>query len=120
MKLGPIGTPGEIVARLAGEHRQSLAALSRLLRRRDSYLATFVREVPPAVLAKPDRALLGALFRVPGWLFGEETGNAEGTVRSRPNPPKWKMVLFWTALSVTGALLGINIVRGIATGIWNW
>lgn len=37
-----------------------------------------------------------------------------------PEPPKWKMVLFWTAVGVTGAMLGINIVQGIATGIWNW
>lgn len=71
MKPGPIGTPGEILDRLARDHGQSLAALSRMLRRRDSYLATFVREGYPPVLAEPDRALLGAYFRVPEWWFGE-------------------------------------------------
>lgn len=72
MKPGPTGTPGEILARLADDHRQSLAALSRMLRRRVGYLATFVREGYPTVLAKPDRALLGAYFRVPEWWFGED------------------------------------------------
>lgn len=72
MKPGPIGTPAEILAQLAEEHRQSLAALSRMLRRRDRYLATFVREGHPSMLPKPDRALLGAYFRVPEWWFGEE------------------------------------------------
>jgi repressor LexA len=72
LKPGPTGTPGEILDRLAKEHGQSLAALSRMLRRRNGYLATFVRDGHPAVLAKPDRALLGAYFRVPEWWFGEE------------------------------------------------
>jgi repressor LexA len=72
LKLGLTGTPGEILDRLAKDHGQSLAALSRMLRRRNGYLATFVREGRPAVLAKPDRALLGAYFRVPEWWFGDD------------------------------------------------
>ncbi len=72
MKPGPTGTPGEILERLAKDHKQSLTALSRMLRRRNGYLATFVREGHPVLLAKPDRALLGAYFRVPEWWFGED------------------------------------------------
>ncbi|MGY2735813.1 peptidase S24 [Sphingomonas sp. UYP23] len=72
MKPGPIGTPGEVLERLAKDHGQSLAALSRMLRRRDGYLVTFVREGYPIVLAKSDRELLGAIFRVPEWWFGED------------------------------------------------
>lgn len=30
------------------------------------------------------------------------------------------MVIFWTAVGITGALLGTNIVQAVATGIWNW
>uniref|UniRef100_UPI0035CB895F peptidase S24 n=1 Tax=uncultured Sphingomonas sp. TaxID=158754 RepID=UPI0035CB895F len=70
MKPGPIGTPAEILERLAKDHGESLAALSRMLRRRDGYLATFVREGYPEVLSEADRKMLGAFFRVPEWWFG--------------------------------------------------
>ena len=72
MKPGPIGTPAEILERLASEHGESLAALSRMLRRRDGHLATFVREGHPEMLPKADRELLGAFFRVPAWWFGDD------------------------------------------------
>ncbi|MEG3177068.1 peptidase S24 [Sphingomonas sp. RB3P16] len=72
MKPGPIGTPAEILERLAREQDFSFAALSRMLRRRRGYLADFVREGHPSTLPAIDRNLLAALFRVPAWWFGED------------------------------------------------
>lgn len=83
MKPGPIGTPAEILQRLAREHSYSLASMTRMLRRRRGYLADFVREGHPATLPAVDRKLLAALFRVPAWWFGEDSADASGLVRSR-------------------------------------
>ncbi|MDO7843481.1 peptidase S24 [Sphingomonas immobilis] len=49
----------------------SLASLSRMLRRRDGYLATFVRDGAPERLERKDRDLLAAYFRVDPFEFGE-------------------------------------------------
>lgn len=60
---------------LAKDHAQSLAALSRMLARRDGYLATFVHEGYPAELAHTNRTVLAAYFSVPLWWFGEDAAD---------------------------------------------
>lgn len=89
MKPGRIGTPGEILQRIAREHDYSFASLTRMLRRRRGYLADFVREGHPAILPVVDGNLLAALFRVPAWWFGENPTDAERMVQSRPGAAAW-------------------------------
>jgi hypothetical protein len=84
VKPGPIGTPGEILQRIAREHAYSFASMTRMLRRRRGYLADFVREGHLATLPAVDRKLLAAIFRVPAWWFGEDLADAQRLVRSRP------------------------------------
>jgi repressor LexA len=52
------------LGRLAKESGHSLAALSRMIRRGDDYLARFVAGGPPNRLADKDRHLLAMFFRV--------------------------------------------------------
>lgn len=60
-KAGPVD-PREAVAAAARERGDSLAALSRMLDRRSSYLSDFVREGIPKALTPRDHGLLVAYF----------------------------------------------------------
>lgn len=37
-----------------------------------------------------------------------------------PRPPGWRDVALLIAVTAIGVVLAVNIVRGIATGVWNW
>ncbi|MEG3088757.1 S24 family peptidase [Sphingomonas sp. PB4P5] len=52
--------PRNVLEQLAGARGESLAALSRLIRRNDAYLQQFVKRGTPRVLAERDRKLLAA------------------------------------------------------------
>lgn len=52
--------PRAVIERLVGERGESLAALSRLIRRNDAYLQQFVKRGTPRLLAERDRKLLAA------------------------------------------------------------
>jgi len=56
--------PRQVLRQRAAERRHSLAALSRMLRRPDRYLARFVREGVPVALSKRDHQLLADHFGV--------------------------------------------------------
>lgn len=58
-KAGPVD-PREAVAATARERGDSLAALSRMLDRRSSYLSDYVREGIPKALTPRDHSLLVA------------------------------------------------------------
>jgi repressor LexA len=60
----------------------SLAALSRMLSHRDSYLWRFINYGIPDRLASRDRALLAAFFAIDEW----ELGARPGEPRYRPAP----------------------------------
>ena len=57
--------PRDRLVELANARGESLAELSRMLRRRDGYLACYVREGYPDALTDENRALLAAHFGVP-------------------------------------------------------
>lgn len=38
----------------------------------------------------------------------------------REPPRKPRPFLFWLAVAVVSGMLVVNVVRGIATGVWNW
>lgn len=78
-------TPEQIratVERLAAEQGESLAALSRMLRRNDAYLQQFVKRGSPKRLPEDARLLLAQFFGVDErelgardpWMPGEEAG----------------------------------------------
>ena len=56
--------PRQVLRQRAAEHRQSLAALSRMLRRPQHYLGRFVREGVPVALTARDHQLLADHFGV--------------------------------------------------------
>lgn len=58
---GPVD-PREALAAAAAARGDSLAALSRMLDRRSSYLSDFVREGVPRALTERDHGLLSAYF----------------------------------------------------------
>lgn len=58
------------LARLALEHGESLAALSRLIGRNDAYLQQFIRRGTPERLAEDDRLKLAQHFRIDERLLG--------------------------------------------------
>lgn len=60
----------ETLMRLSGESGESLAALSRMLRRNGAYLQQFVHRGSPRRLAESDRRLLAAHFAVDESLLG--------------------------------------------------
>ena len=66
----------DTLARLARERGESLAALSRLLRRNDAYLQQFVHRGTPRRLAEEDRRLLADHFGVDESLLGGRPANA--------------------------------------------
>ena len=71
MGLGP--SPDVIRQRIAEQCAAaniSLAQLSRVLGRRDPYIARFVRDAVPYELPLADRAKAAESFGVPGSLFG--------------------------------------------------
>lgn len=71
MGLGP--SPDVIRQRIAEQcaaANMSLAQLSRVLGRRDPYIARFVREAVPYELPLADRAKAAEFLGVPGPLFG--------------------------------------------------
>lgn len=61
LRNGPVD-PREALAAAAAARGDSLAALSRMLDRRASYLSDFVREGVPKALTKRDHGLLLAYF----------------------------------------------------------
>jgi hypothetical protein len=70
----PPASPDEARARLkalADARNISLAALSRMLSRRDRYLEVFVREGHPVHLSRRDRELLAAFLRVGAHELGD-------------------------------------------------
>ena len=64
LRNGPID-PRAALAAAAAARGDSLAALSRMLDRRSSYLADFVREGMPRALNERDHQLLSAYFGAP-------------------------------------------------------
>nr|WP_277923143.1 peptidase S24 [Sphingomonas sp. CARO-RG-8B-R24-01] len=56
---------------LAVEHRVTLTALSRMLRRPPGYLSRFARGAGPARLPVDEQQLLARYFRVDPRMFGE-------------------------------------------------
>jgi len=87
LKAGPVD-PREAVAAAARERGDSLAALSRMLDRRPSYLSAFVREGVPKALTPRDHGLLVAYF-------GRELGmrdlwdcHQSATIGAGPKPAK--------------------------------
>ncbi|WP_010218827.1 hypothetical protein [Sphingomonas sp. PAMC 26621] len=61
----------ETLRSLAVEHRVTLAALSRMLRRPSGYLSQFARGAGPTRLPVDEQQLLAQYFRVDPRLFGE-------------------------------------------------
>ncbi|WP_242183038.1 peptidase S24 [Sphingomonas sp. CARO-RG-8B-R24-01] len=61
----------ETLRSLAVEHRVTLSALSRMLRRPSGYLSRFARGAGPLRLAINEQQLLAQYFRVDPRLFGE-------------------------------------------------
>jgi len=64
LRNGPVD-PREALAAAAAARGDSLAALSRMLDRRPSYLSDFVREGVPRALTERDYGLLSAYFGRP-------------------------------------------------------
>lgn len=64
LRNGPVD-PREALAAAAAERGDSLAALSRMLSRRASYLSDFVREGVPRSLTERDHRLLSEYFGKP-------------------------------------------------------
>lgn len=64
LRNGPVD-PREALAAAAAVRGDSLAALSRMLDRRASYLSDFVREGMPRALTERDHGLLLAYFGKP-------------------------------------------------------
>jgi hypothetical protein len=64
LRNGPVD-PREALAAAAAARGDSLAALSRMLDRRPSYLSNFVREGVPRALTERDHGLLSAYFGRP-------------------------------------------------------
>jgi hypothetical protein len=64
LRNGPVD-PREALASAASARGDSLAALSRMLDRRSSYLSDFVREGVPRALTERDHGLLTAYFGKP-------------------------------------------------------
>ena len=64
LRNGPVD-PREALAAAAAERGDTLAALSRMLDRRPSYLSDFVREGVPRALTERDHGLLTAYFGKP-------------------------------------------------------
>ena len=61
LRNGPVD-PREALAAAASARGDSLAALSRMLDRRSSYLSDFVRDGVPRALTERDHGLLSAYF----------------------------------------------------------
>lgn len=57
--------PRERLESLVGKHGESLAALSRMVRRDDGYLQRYVRRGVPSRLRPDESRLLGLYFDVP-------------------------------------------------------
>lgn len=64
LRNGPVD-PREALAAAAAARGDSLAALSRMIDRRSSYLSDFVREGVPKALTERDHGLLCAYFGKP-------------------------------------------------------
>lgn len=69
LRNGPVD-PREALAAAAAARGDSLAALSRMLDRRSSYLSDFVREGVPRALTERDHGLLSAYFGAGGQGLG--------------------------------------------------
>lgn len=65
------------IVRLSADRGESLAALSRMLRRNDAYLQQFVHRGSPRRLAESDRRLLANHFAVDESLLGGLPGASE-------------------------------------------
>jgi hypothetical protein len=95
-RIPAVATPDEARARLrelATDNRESLAALSRMIRRRSGYLSSFLNEGTPHMLAAADCRMLAAFFSVPATDLGGEyveaapqktVAQAKGRNQARP------------------------------------
>lgn len=89
-------TPEQVRAtlqRLAAEHNESLAGLSRMIRRSDGYLSRFIDGGSPERLLPKDRLLLAKYFRIDERLLGAEDDEA----RAPWSPPPVKVRKPWVA-----------------------
>lgn len=99
--------PRAVIASLAAGSGESLAALSRMLRRNEAYLHQFITRGTPRLLAERDRALLAAYFRVDEAMLG-------GPARAAAAPMVAVRRLDVAASAGPGALPGDDPVAGIA------
>jgi hypothetical protein len=86
-KAGPVD-PREAVAAAARERGDSLAALSRMLDRRSSYLSDFVRDGIPKALTPRDHGLLVAYFGRELGMRGLWDGHQTATIGAGPKPTR--------------------------------
>jgi hypothetical protein len=80
--------------RLVGEHGETYAALSRMIRRRDHYLARFVREGVPKRLAASEIAVLAGYFRIDPRLLGGKAPMAARRKQLASSEPKYRSITF--------------------------
>lgn len=79
--------------RLVVEHNESLADLSRMLKRSPGYLSRFIDGGSPEKLLAKDRLLLAQYFRIDERLLGAEDDDA----RAPWSPPAVKVRKPWVA-----------------------
>jgi hypothetical protein len=87
-------TPEQVRAtleRLVEQHGESLAGLSRMIKRSDGYLSRFIEGGSPVKLLAKDRLLLAKYFRIDE----RELGAQEDEARAPWSPPKEKPRRRW-------------------------